>query len=105
MAGNGENLRDFRIGRSGVNLFIGIAEFDFVIALENSEERIAADGGVQETWKFSSIDETGFQSKEFAGGMPQALEFNDVAGWRKGEPRGRFVCIVEHFSEEHLGTG
>src|SRR5947207_9678407 len=104
MAGNGENLRDFRIGRSGVNLFIGIAEFDFVIALENSEERIAADGGVQEAWKFSSVEVAGLQSKGFTRGMTQALKLDDVAGGGKREPRGRFVFIVEHFSEEHPGA-
>src|SRR5713101_2955385 len=37
--------------------------------------------------------------------MAQALEFDDVAGGGKGEPRGCFVFIVEHFGEEHLGAG
>src|SRR5439155_3037411 len=104
-AGNGESLGDSRIGRSGVNFFIGIAEFDLVIALEDSEERIPPDGRVQEAREFSGVEVTGFQSKGLARSVSQALELNDVAGWRKGEPRGRFVFIVEHFSEEHLGTG
>src|SRR5438094_532277 len=83
----------------------GLAADFFVVALENSEERIAADGGVQEAWKFSSVEVAGFQSKGFAGGMTQALQLDDVAGGRKREPRGRFVFIVEHFCEEHLGAG
>src|SRR6266481_6090973 len=37
--------------------------------------------------------------------MTQALEFDDVAGGRKGEPRGRLVFTVEDFGEEHPGGG
>src|SRR6266481_8643227 len=37
--------------------------------------------------------------------MTQALEFDDVAGGRKGEPRGRLIFIVEDFGKEHLGCG
>ena len=43
-----KNFRDARVGGGGVNFFVGVAEFDFVIALENAEERFAADGSVQE---------------------------------------------------------
>jgi len=45
--GNGEDLRDSRVGRGRVDLLVGIAELDLVIAFENSEQRFPADGGVQ----------------------------------------------------------
>src|SRR5438132_1119191 len=43
-AGNSENLRDSWIGGGRVNFFVGIAEFNLVIALEDSKKRFPADG-------------------------------------------------------------
>src|SRR5260370_7489090 len=47
-ARNGEKIRDAWVGGGGVHLFIGVAEFDLVIALENREQRVASERRIQE---------------------------------------------------------
>src|SRR5260370_18919163 len=41
-AGDGENLRDSRIGGGPVHFFVGLAGFAFLIALENSKKAFPA---------------------------------------------------------------
>src|SRR6267143_5642886 len=104
-AGNREYLRDSGVGCGRVDLLVGIAELDLVIAFENSEQRFPADGGVQKPREFSGAQIAGLQRKRLARGVAQALDLNDVGGGRKRESRGRFGSIVEHFREEDLGSG
>src|SRR5260370_34351052 len=47
----------------------------------------------------------GLQSKWLTRCMTHALEFDDAARGGKREPSRRFVFILQHFREEHLGSG
>ena len=60
-ARNSEKVGDERIGGGSVDFFIGVAQFDFVIALENGEKRFARDGGVEQTGKFRGVEIGGFE--------------------------------------------
>ncbi len=104
-AGNGENFRDSGVGGGGVNFFVGVAEFDFVIALENSEKRLTADGLVQKSGKFGGVEVAGFESKRLTGGVAEAFELDDLGGGREGKAGRGFIFIVEHFGEKHFGAG
>src|SRR6266853_923292 len=104
-AGDGENLRDSRIGGGRVNFFVGIAEFDFVIAFEDSKKRFPADGSVQKPREFSGAEIASLKGKRFTRGMAKALEFDDLCGGGKREASRGFIFVVEHFGEEHPGAG
>src|SRR5258708_33699697 len=47
-AGNGEELRDSRIGGGRGNLLVCVAGFNLCISLENSKKKIPAHGGIQQ---------------------------------------------------------
>src|SRR5258708_5658279 len=83
-AGNGENLRDSRIGGGGVNFLVCVAEFNLVIALENSKKRFPADGSVQQAREFSGVEIASLKGKGFTGRMTKTLEFDDLGrGWKR----------------------
>src|SRR5258708_472498 len=104
-AGDGENLRDSRIGGGGVNFLVCVAEFNLVIALENSKKRFPADGSVQQAREFSGVEIASLKGKGFTGRMTKTLEFDDLGrGWKRKASSG-FIFIVEHFGEEHPGAG
>ena len=104
-ARDAEKVGDARVRSRGVNLFVSVAELDFVVALENAEKRIAADGGVEKAGEFSGAEVAGFESEGFAGGVAKALELDDAAGGRKGKARGSFGLGVDELGEENFGTG
>jgi len=82
-----------------------IAEVDLVIALENSEERIAADRGVQKAREFSGVEGSRFPVQRVR--RRPCRKRSSLMRWLVGgrESRaGSFVFVVEHFGEEHLGT-
>src|SRR5260370_27194707 len=103
-AGDGESLRDSRIGGGRVNFFVGIAEFDFVIAFEDSKKRVPADGSVQQAREFSSVEVASLKGKWLTGSMAKALEFDDLGGGREREASGGFLFIGEDFSATHTAA-
>ena len=74
-ARNREKLGNTRVGGGGVHLFVGVAEFDFEVALENGEERFAGDGSFDQTGKFGRVQIAGFESERLAGGVAETFEF------------------------------
>jgi len=104
-ARDAEEFGDARIRGGGVDFFVGVAKFDFVIALENAEERIAADGGIEEAGKFGGTEVAGFESEGLAGGVAETLELDDAAGGRKGKTRGGFGLGVDELGEKNFGAG
>src|SRR5207302_44239 len=104
-ARNGQQFGDARIGGGSVNFFVGVAEFDFVITLENAEKRFAVDGLVEQAGKFGGVEVTGLERERLSGSVAEAFEFDDAAVGRKRKARSGFAFVVNDFGKEHFRGG
>src|SRR5216684_4228116 len=97
---NGHQFRGAWIGGGGIDFFIGVAELHVVIALEDLEERFAAQRRGEQVGKFRGRKITGLQRERLVRGMTQALQLDDPAVGRQRKPRHDFLLVVNHFGNE-----
>src|SRR5256884_939371 len=101
----GEKVSDARIGSGSVDFFVGVTQFDFVIALENAEQRFACDGSVKQAGKLGGAEIADFERERLAGRVAKPFELDDAAIRPKRKARRGFVFIIHDLGEEHFGAG
>src|SRR5205807_843507 len=78
----GEKVSDARIGSGSVDFFVGVTQFDFVIALENAEQRFACDGSAKQAGKLGGAEIADFERERLAGRVAKPFEADVM---RRGE--------------------
>src|ERR1700722_946223 len=97
--GDAEHLSGALIGNGGIDFFVGVAEFDAVVALDRGEERSVLQGHAEQAGKLGGGEVAGFESERFARGGAEAFELEDAAFWGEREASGGLFFVVDDLRE------
>jgi len=95
-----EEFGGARVGDSGVDFFVGVTEFEAVLALKRGEERRVLQWGGEQARELGRGEVAGFESEGFAGCGAKAFELEDAAFGRERESCGGLFFVVDNFGEK-----
>jgi len=101
--GDSEKFGCARIGDSGVDFFVGVAEFDAVVAFYRGEKRRGLQRRGEQAGKLSGGEVAGLKGERFASCGAKPLEFEDAAFGRERKASSGFFFVVNNLGEQDLG--
>src|ERR1700722_20157462 len=90
------------IDSRGIDLFVGMADLDFIVVLQYGEQRNSVKPGFFETGELISREVTGLDGARFVSAEPQAFELNQRLCSGQRESRSNFLLRMRDAEREHF---